>query len=276
MAEYDPRPGVFRRDHTFDKLRKALPRKVNTPRSGAGVTGGVCSSSDGGGSGSGMHQHPPDFEAVNSENQVGEDEAERELRWHEAAASDDGYSSDDRSRGDREDKLGGGGGGGAGAGGRGGNQSPLRADGRGIEGDVDSVGGSIGSAQVDGNCGGGAARSGGGMANTGNDGVAAVADDDDGGPSDEVPPESSPLTTLVTASTSRGAEESDENSAELSAKANDETAVGGDRPQKGGGRGGRDQTKRPVTAGQRKVSCDRKGGQPHSQTQTDGHSETAH
>lgn len=197
-----------------------------------------------------MHEHPNGFQAVTSENHVGNDEGEQGGQGHEDAASDNGCSTDDRSGGDRKDDTGGGGSGGGG----GGSQSPLRAGGHGKDADADKVDYPIGSAQGGENVGGGRARSG-GLNNTRSDGVAAAED----GGVEERPPDSSPLTTL-TASTSRRAEDNDGNSAAISSKTKYENAVGGDGPR-GGGVGGGDPTKRPVTAGQRKVRIE-KGAKP--------------
>lgn len=239
MAEYDPRPSVSRRDHAFDKLRKNLPRQINNP------TYCVGSADEGGDGVGGIHENPYDCGAMQSKKYVGKNEGERGGKGHEDTDTDDGYSTYDHSDGNREDNPSGG------VGGVGGSQSPLRAGDHGTYADADRIVGHIDSAQGGDNSRGGAAGSG-GMANTGSDDVAAV---DDLG-AEEIPPESPPLTTL-TASTGRGVEENDENSAVLSDKAKVGTAVGDGRPR-GGVAGGGDQTKRPVTAGQRKVPS--KGG----------------
>lgn len=237
MAEYDPRPSRSRREHTLDKLRKALPWPDDALQDAIG-------GDDGGDEGWGSDTRDEEcFRGeVDSVNHTGEDGAGRgEGEQHEDDVSDDGYYADDFAGDDRRKSS-------PEAGrGEGSEQPPSHTGGHNEKNGASAVADPVGAGGADhpnsgnnrGNDDGGTSSA---LGKGGARGLLAGGGDVDsagkyvgvacgGGGAEEVHPESPPRPRVPPVSGSD--DDGKECAVKLAAKANDEIAVREDQGQAG-------------------------------------------
>lgn len=125
MAEYDPRPSRSRREHTLDKLRKALPWPETFPQLASGGGGGVSGTCD--------EEYFHGEAGLSGDHAGAIEDGRGEGGRHEDDVSDDGYYADDFAGDDRRDIIA------EARWGEGGEQLPSRARGQTESNDAKAV-----------------------------------------------------------------------------------------------------------------------------------------